>query len=136
MPAYTFVLHDDDSGAVDDTGVNLPNEAAAYRYTCDVVRELMHFREQRTRDWQLDVYETDGAKVFAIPFATLDPTLEHLRPELRDVVEQVCQRRRSLKDTLSAATRIMQEAKSLLARSHGRPYLAADQGRRVIREDA
>jgi hypothetical protein len=74
MPTYTFKLHDDDSGVIDDSGVSLPNKEVAYRYACDVVRELMHRREQRTRDWQLDVFDNER-KIFEIPFVKLDETL-------------------------------------------------------------
>jgi hypothetical protein len=49
MPKYTFKLRDDDSGVEDDTDVSMPNAEVAYRYACDVVRELMECREQDNR---------------------------------------------------------------------------------------
>jgi hypothetical protein len=52
MPKYTFKLRDDDSGVEDDTEVSMPNAEVAYRYACDVVRELMECREQDNRHWQ------------------------------------------------------------------------------------
>ena len=135
MPNYTFRLRDDDTGVEDETGVSLPDVEIAYRYACDVVRELMNCREQRTRFWQLEVYDGEEKKVFEIPFARLDPTLDHLNAPLRDTVEQNAQRVRSLKDTWCATQVTVQEARSLVARSRGKPYLAAVRGRKVIRDD-
>ncbi len=77
MPKYTFKLSDDHGGVEDDVGVNLPDAEIAYSYACDVVHELMKGREPTTRSWRLDVYENEQEKVFEIPFAALDPTLDH-----------------------------------------------------------
>jgi len=134
MPRYTFKLRDDGDGVEDENGVNLPDAEVAYRYACDVVRELMNCRELRTRHWQLDVYQDENEKVFEIPFARLDRTLDHLKPPLRGLVEQTCERHRALRDVLHAATITVQEAKSLVTRSRGKPYLAADRGRKIIRD--
>jgi len=134
MPRYTFRLRDDDTGQEDDTGVSLLDDEIAYRYACDVVHELMQRREQHTRSWQLEVFE-EGEKLFEIPFARLDPTLDHLSAPLRDLVEHNAQRVRSLKDTLCAARVTVQETRSLLARSRGKPYLAVVRGRKIIRDD-
>ena len=107
----------------------------AYRYACDVVLELMNCRELRTRHWQLDVHDGEGKRVFEIPFVELDPTLSHLRAEERALVEHGSQVIRSFKDALHAASLTRREARSLVARSRGRPYLAADRGRKVIRDN-
>jgi Domain of unknown function (DUF6894) len=134
MPRYTFKLNDDDHGVEDDFGVSLPNAEIAHRYSCDVVRELMSRREQSTRHWRLDVYQDDNEKVFEIPFATVDQTLDHLTPGYRAAMEQGAQRIRSLKDLYYDAMLTQQESQSLVARSRGRPYLAAYRGRKVIRD--
>jgi hypothetical protein len=134
MPRYTFKLRDDDHGLEDDFGVSLPNNEIAHSYACDVVRELMDHREQRTRHWRLDVYEDNAEKVFEIPFASVDQTLDHLRPDYRAAVQQCAQRIRSLKDVYYAATLTRRESQSLVARSRGKPYLAADRGRKIIRD--
>lgn len=133
MPRYTFKLRDDDDGVEDDTGVNLPDAEIAHRYACDVVIELMNGREKRTRSWQLDVYEDGQRKVFEIPFVTLDQTLDHLNAQLREAVERGAGQIRAVKDTYQAARDTMRETKSLVARSRGKPYLAANRGRKVIR---
>jgi hypothetical protein len=134
MPRYTFKLSDDDNGVEDDFGVSLPNAEIAYKYACDVVRELMGHRERSTRHWRLDVYQDNDEQVFAIPFVKLDNTLDHLSQDLRALVERNAQRMRSLKDTYHNATITRRESQSLVARSRGKPYLAVDRGRKVIRD--
>ena len=136
MPRYTFKLYDDGSGVEDDVGVSLPNAEVAYRYACDVVLELMNRRELGTRHWQLNVYEAEGRKVFEIPFVRLDPTLDHLSREQRELVEHGSRIVRSFKNTLHAASLTGREARSLVARSRCKPYLAADRGRKVIRDNS
>jgi hypothetical protein len=134
MPTYKFKLSDDSGGVEDDFGVDLPNAEIAYRYACDVARELMDHRERRTRHWRLDVYEDNGEKVFEIPFAKLDQTLNHLRPDTRELVELCAQLIRLLKDVCYDASLARRESQALVARSRGKPYLAADHGRKVIRD--
>lgn len=136
MPRYTFKLFDDGGGVEDNIGVSLPNAAIAYRYACDVAFELMSCRELRTRHWQLDVYEDEAKKVFEIPFAKLDPTLDHLPTRQRELVEHSSRLVRSLKDAVYAAKLNARESKSLVARSRGKPYLVADRGRKVIRDNS
>jgi histidinol dehydrogenase len=135
MPRYTFKLKDDCDGVEDESGVNLPNADIAYRYASDVVRELMHGREPSTRFWQLDVYDDVQTKIFEISFAELDQTLDHLNPHMRAAVEHAARRIRSVKDTYRAAETTVREARSLMARSRGKPYLVVDRGRKVIRDD-
>jgi hypothetical protein len=124
MPRYTFKLRDDDSGVEDDNGVQLPDVEIAFRYACDVVRELMNAREPSTRSWQLEVYE-DGQTVFEIPFVCLDRTLDHLKAQTRNMVERSVGQVRSSKDIRETASVTVRESKSLVACSRGKPYLAA-----------
>jgi hypothetical protein len=133
MPRYTFKLSDD-GGGIEDDGVNLPDAEIAYRYACDVAHELMKGREPSTRSWRLNVYENDQELVFEIPFAALDPTLDHLDAELLSAVEYSAERIRSVKDSVQTAQVTVREARSLLARSRGKPHLAAYRGRKVIRD--
>ena len=101
MPIYSFKLRSDDNVFADDTGVSLPNSKLAYRYACDVVRELMRRRESETRCWSLEVHEQPRGKIFDIPFAEIDSHLEALPENWRSVVEQLWQRVRSLQGALS-----------------------------------
>jgi len=134
MPTYTFKLLDDDSGVTDDLGIRLPNTKAAYGYACDVAHEMMDHREAATRSWRLDVYENGAKKLFEILFATIDETLNHLKPDNRKLVELTAVRRRLLHDTFHAAWITCRESQALIARSRGRLYLAADRGEKTIRD--
>ena len=101
MPIYGFKLRSDENVFADDAGVSLPNPKLAYHYACDVVRELMRRRESETRCWSLEVHEQSQGKLFDIPFAEMDSTLEALSENWRNVVEQLWQQGRSLQDALS-----------------------------------
>jgi hypothetical protein len=130
MPSYTFELRDGECPI--ETDVELPDREDAAAYGREVVRELMSSREEETRGWCLQIYE-QGKLVCEIPFASVDRTLDHLRPDLRATVERWCQARRSLKEAAYAARMTMRESRALVARSRGKPYLAAERGKRTIR---
>ena len=134
MPTYTFRLLDDTGGVTDDLGVRLPDTKAAYGYACNVALELMDHREATTRSWRLDVYENRAEKLFEVLFASVDETLNHLKPDNRKLVEVTAMRRRLLQDTLHAAWITCRESQALLARSRGKLYLAADHGQKTIRD--
>ena len=109
MPNYTFELRDGSGGIDDETGVSLANGADALHYAQDVVHELMRSREAQTRTWRLDVYDEAGERVIELPFASVDPTLDHLRPELRAMVEKFCDRRRSVDELVYIARNTVSE---------------------------
>jgi hypothetical protein len=134
MPTYTFKLLDDGGWVTDDTGLRLPNTKAAYGYACDVALELMDHREAATRSWRLDVYENGAKKLFEILFATIDETLDHLKPDNRKLVEKTALRRRLLHDTFHAAWITCRESQALIARSRGKLHLATDHGAKTIRD--
>jgi len=133
MPTYTFELKDGSSGIYDGIGIHLPERGHALQYAHDVARELMSCREVQTRFWRLDVYEDNATRVFEIPFATIDPTLDHLVPELRTTMERLCERRRALAEATYAALVTMRESRALVALSRGKPYLVTYAGDRTIR---
>jgi hypothetical protein len=133
MPRYTFVLKDGSADAIQDIGIDLPNQEEAFRYARDVVHELMRGCEPRTRAWRLDAYDGGGKPIFEIPFARVDHTLDHMRAELRAKIEQVCDRKRALMEAIEAARNTVYEARAAVARSRGEPYLASRGGRRTIR---
>jgi len=132
MPRYTFELRDGSSGIHDQIGVHLADREQALQYAYDVARELMSCREEQTRFWRLDIYEDHATRVFEIPFATIDQTLDHLLPELRTILERVCERRRALTEANHAAHITMRESRALVALSRGKPYLATYAGNRTI----
>jgi hypothetical protein len=133
MPVYTFELSDGDRRTQDGSGVNLLDREHARHYALDVARELMSCREAQTRTWRLDVYDGSGERIFELPFASIDPTLDHLVSEMRTTVERMCDRSRSLREAIAAAKVTARESRALVALSRGRPYLATEMGERTIR---
>lgn len=133
MPLYTFELSDGSAPLYDDAGVHLPDREHALAYGEEVARELMRGCEAQTRFWRLRINEKDGEEVFEMTFATVDPTLDHLVPELRTTVQRVCDSYRSCKEAVHAAGITMRESRALVARSRGKPYLATVAGDRTIK---
>ena len=134
MPNYRFALRDGQGDIDDESAVALADEADALRYARTVVHELMRSREAQTRTWRLDVYDEAGECLIALPFASLDPTLDHLRPELRTLVEKYCDRRRAVGETIHSVGTTVRESQALLAQSRGKLYVAARSGRKTIRD--
>jgi hypothetical protein len=131
MPVYSFQLRDGSHRIEDE--IALVDRERAFEYARTVARELMCCREPQTRTWRLDVYEDTGARVFQMPFAQFDETLGHLSPKVRETMVNLCDRCLSLKEAMSAASITMRESRALVARSRGKPYLAAAFGQRTIR---
>ena len=101
-----------------------------------VVHELMRRREVQTRSWCLDIYEGDDvdSPISEIPFASVDPSLDHLTPKLRTMVESISERKRLLGDVIHSAKGTIQESRALVARARGKPYLASRFGKPIIRD--
>jgi hypothetical protein len=134
MPTYTFRLLDGCCGAEDTTGVNLSSSDDAIDYGRDVVHELMKNRELKTRSWRLDIYEEGNGYVRGISFSSVDPTLDHLIPKWRTMVEALSEQKRSLSEVCNAANTTIRESRALVARSRGRPYLASRFGKATVRD--
>ena len=132
MPMYTFELRDGERPVMDETGVWFADQERAIEHAQNVARELMWGRELQTRSWHLDVYEA-GTCVHQLLFASIDPTLDHLRPALRMNVEQSCDTLRGFKEAMAAARATVLEARARVARSRGKPYLGPVAGTPTIR---
>jgi hypothetical protein len=133
MPRYTFELMNSSSPVSDETGIEAPDREYAASYGQQVARELMYGRELQTRSWRLDIYEDVTERVAEIPFASVDPTLDHLGPELRSAVERLCTSYRSWLDAFDTARATLRESRALVALARGKPYLAAVNGDPTIR---
>ena len=133
VPTYRFELRDGSAFIQDDVGVTLADRSLAIEYACEVARELMRGCEKRTRHWQLDIYDGEGNLAFVIPFAAVDETLDCFEPSFRQSVENFCQVRRTLGESMAAARRTVRESRALVARSRGKPYLAAEGGQTTIK---
>ena len=134
MATYTFKVLDGCGDVEDETGVSFRHRDRAIRYARNVVHELMRNREIQTRSWRLNVYENGEGPICTIPFASIDPTLDHVVPTLRTMVEAMSERKRLLSDVLHAVKVTVQESRALVARSRGKPYLASQFGRSTIRD--
>ena len=135
MAIYTFRLRDGRGDVEDATGVELPDGDRAFRYANAVVHELMRSRELETRSWRLEIYEGgDDRPICEIPFASVDPSLDHLTPKLRTMVESISERKRLLGDVIHSAKGTIQESRALVARARGKPYLASRFGKPIIRD--
>lgn len=134
MPIYCFKLRDGRGGVEDEEGVSLRDDEQALRYARDVVHELMRRRELKTRCWRLDVYEEGLGRIREIPFASIDPSLDHLSAQQRTMIEKTSERQRSLSDVIHSVEETVQETLALVARSRGKPYLASRFGKLIIRD--
>src|SRR6266550_5225035 len=119
MPIYSFKLRDGSGILEDENGVELADDNSATQYGHDVAHELMKSRELETRSWCLDVYEEGGSRIGEIPFARVDPTLDHLTPKWRTAVEGIAERKRLLGDVINAVDATVQESRALVARARG-----------------
>jgi hypothetical protein len=133
MQRYKFQLQDGKC-PVEDESVWLSGHERARDHAEAVAGELMRGRERQTRSWCLEVYE-NGELIFAVPFASVDPTLDHLAPPLRRTIEASNESIRSMHRLVSAAHATVRESRALVAKSRGKPYLAAERGEPTIRNE-
>jgi hypothetical protein len=87
--------------------------------------------EVKRRHWQLDVSDDSGKVLFHVPFAAADHTIDHLAPKTRRLVQRLCQRQRELTEAVFEARLTILRSRAVRARSQGKPYLAAEFGRRL-----
>jgi len=131
MPMYYFNLKDIQDIHTDTDGVELRDDAHAMEYARQVARELMQSRQIKTRSWRLQACDASHKTLFELLFATVDPTMHHLPPELRSTVETVNARTANLSDAIYDVRRSLHQLRGTLAKSEGAPYLAAINGCRL-----
>ena len=129
MPRYYFNLKRRDGTLVDPDGVDLPDQAAAREHALQVIDELMRNANVRTRGWRLAVMDEGRQSCFELLFASYDDSMAHLTPELRSSVELIHRRHALLTDAIVDVRATMLQIRGTLARSDGRPYIAAENGR-------
>jgi hypothetical protein len=130
MTMFYFNLRDGGAGVTDIDGTELRDESEAKAHATQVARELMRPKELKKRPWQLDVCDDQGP-LFVVPFAAVDPTLDHLEPKLRQLIEGLCESRRALAETLFRSQLMLLRFQASRSRAAGGPYLAAQCGRRL-----
>jgi hypothetical protein len=121
----SFHLATLDNRVLDLNGTELPDETSAREHARQVARELMRHRERQTRPWRVEVTDSARRPCFELLFASVDSTIDHLTPELRASVENLCTQSASLAETFRAVTNTLVALNATLARIGGRPRLAA-----------
>ena len=125
MPIYHFHLVTLDGKVPDPKGAELPDEASAREHARQVACELMRHREPQARSWRVEVTDSAWRPCFELPFASVDSTIDHLTPELRASVENLCSQSASLSETIRAVKDTLIATRATLARMEGRCHLAA-----------
>jgi hypothetical protein len=131
MPLFHFDLHDGHGIHLDPHGTLLADAAEARSHATQVACELMRNREPRTRYWTLDVCDAGRELLFEIDFVSLDPTVYHLPPQVRESVLRLCAAFRGLTQTMSACRMTLLQSRALLAQAEHKPYVIAQDGHRV-----
>ncbi len=124
MPAYHFHLVTLDGRVLDLEGTEFSDEGAARGHARQVACELMRHRERETRPWRVEVTDSAQRPCFDLLFASVDSTIDHLTPELRASVENLCTQSASLAETFRAVSNALVAANATRVRIEGRPHLA------------
>ena len=109
----------------------LPNLDAAHEYGVAVARELMRNREPRVRFWKLDVCNAAGEFLAKIDFAQIDHTLDHLPAEARASLIRFCEAMCYVTETIAECRMTVLQSRALMALAEGKPYVVAENGRRI-----
>jgi len=128
MPTYYFHLNGQHGRVLDPEGVELLDQAHAREYARQVALELMHGREAKTRSWRLEVLDTSKTPIFELLFASVDPLLARLPPNLRTSVEQVSAQTGHVRDAIIDVRNSLHRLRGTLAKANGEPYLAVLDG--------
>lgn len=131
MPRFHFDLRHGAGVCRDEQGAELADAHEARAYAGSVVQELMSHRENETRHWVLEVRDEADGLLCNIPFATVDHTLDHLRPEWRMLIQRLSENRRLLAETIADCRITVLRSRAIRARTQRRPYLVAQDGRQI-----
>ncbi len=131
MAVYYFHVRNGAGGILDLEGTELPDQAAAETHAVEVIRELLRANEIKKRPWRLDVCDRTGQTHFTLSFSAVDPTLDHLSQDTRELVERLCESRRKLAETVYASRAIIAQSLAIEAQLKRKPYLIAKEGQRV-----
>ncbi len=131
MADFFFKIQNGAGGVAAQDSVDLPDVTAAKSYATEVARELMKGDELNKRSWRLDVLDEGSDLVVELPFSRVDPTLDHLSPDLRALIERVCESRRAFQETQSRWDSLLVWIRAMRGGLTPRPYLVARDGQRV-----
>jgi hypothetical protein len=137
MTVYFFNVRDGAAGIVDLEGTELPDRAAAEAHAAAVVRELLkgqgtsQGKDPGRKRWCLEVVDGPGRLLFSLPFAAVDPNLDHLAGETRTLIEQAREAQRRLGETMFRSRQLLDQMRSINAPRKATPYLVTEAGRRI-----
>ncbi len=131
MAGFVFRIENGARCLAAEDGVELPNAAVAKGYAIEVARELMKGDELEKRSWRMDVLDEGRDLVIALPFVRVDPTLDHLRPDLRDLIERLYETRRACEETLLRFDSLELWLRAMRGGLRRRPCLVARNGQRI-----
>jgi hypothetical protein len=124
MPTYFFDLHTPREVVRDLVGSELACETSAREHAAGVALELMQHQEVQTRSWRLDIRDSEGRGVSKLMLVSVDASLAHLPPELRNSMEAMYTNNASLCDAIRTVRRSLHQIKGTMARANHVPYLA------------
>lgn len=128
MPLYYFNLRTGGEIIPDPEGTELPDEAAAREHADLVARELLRNREHKTRFWEVVVHDSAHRPCFELLLATVDDTMNHLQPHLRQTLEAMSERTASLGKAIAESRLAIQRVRATKNRAEHGIYLAAKDG--------
>lgn len=130
MTRYFFDLCSDAGTAADEIGTELPDPLAALEYGYEVARELARNNTPKSRTCCISVRDETGRVLSNLPFADVDEAICQLHPKSRALIRTCFERRSSLRDAVRVAREAIRLSRATVARSRGKPYLAAADGKR------
>jgi hypothetical protein len=128
MPVFYFDIRGG-SYFNDADGTVLPDAVEALEHGRLVAADLMRNCERGVRHWRILVRDEAGDLVSEILFASVDPTLNHLKSELRSTIERVSSSLGELRDAVRDARMTTLENRALRAGIRKKPSLVAIGGR-------
>jgi hypothetical protein len=128
MPRYYFNLRGHGRRDIDPDGTDLADDGQAREHAKHVALELMQGRETNTRPWRLEVCDAERTAIFELLFATVDPSIAGLSPELRNAIELSNARMGALLDAIVDVHHAFYELQATLSRAENKPYLASRDG--------
>jgi hypothetical protein len=132
VPLYYFGVRTGSGNLFDKEGIELPNVEAAREYAGKLARELMYRNEPKKRHWWVRARDVAGKELFALPFVAVDETIRHLKPEIRQLIEQNSKSRLALAEAIFASRMTILRARATIARARSRLYVAAYNGHSVL----
>jgi hypothetical protein len=135
MTTYFFDLLAQEGWIADDDGTSFSEVSAAMEHARVVAHELMRGAERSRRHWRLRVRDEKSVGFGELVFASVDPTLDNLRPRIRTLIENVSWGLGELTQRAIEMDGQRYEFRALLARLRRQPFLVATGGHRVATID-